>query len=73
MSRPAALLIGLFAFAAHAAGLPPDSEIRRIVQDRVQGIAGPEGGMGIVVGVLDEKGPRVFAYGDTGGADRLTA
>lgn len=69
--RTAALLIALFAFTAHAAGLPPDSEIRRIVQDRVQGIAGPEGGMGIVVGVLDEKGPRVIAYGDTGGADRL--
>jgi CubicO group peptidase (beta-lactamase class C family) len=26
--------------------------------------------MGIVVGVLDEKGPRVVAYGDTGGSDR---
>ncbi len=26
--------------------------------------------MGIVVGVLDEKGPRVVAYGDSGGADR---
>lgn len=71
MQRPAALLISLIAFSTYAAGLPPDSEIRRIVEQRVQGIAGPEGGMGIVVGVLDEKGPRVIAYGDTGGADRL--
>ncbi len=55
---------------SQAAGLPPDGDIRRILEQRVQAIAGPEGGMGIVVGVLDEKGPRVVAYGDTGGADR---
>ena len=70
MHRPAALLATLIACGAHAAGLPPDAEIHRILQARVQGIAGPEGGMGIVVGVLDEKGPRVIAYGDDGGAAR---
>jgi len=60
-----------FAAAAAAAGaVPSDSEIHRLIEQRVQTIAGPEGGMGIVVGVLDDKGPRVIAYGDTGGPDR---
>jgi CubicO group peptidase (beta-lactamase class C family) len=68
MHRPAALLTTLIAFGSHAAGLPTDAEIHRILADRVQAIAGPEGGMGIVVGVLDEKGPRVIAYGDDGSA-----
>jgi hypothetical protein len=53
------LLIACLAFGAEAAAVPPDSEIHRIIEERVQTIAGPEGGMGIVVGVLDEKGPRV--------------
>ena len=70
MQRAAALLTALMACGAQAAGLPTDAEIHRILQDRVEAIAGPEGGMGIVVGVLDEKGPRVIAYGDTGAADR---
>jgi CubicO group peptidase (beta-lactamase class C family) len=64
------LLIGFIACGSQAAGLPPDGTIHRIIEQRVQAIAGPEGGMGIVVGVLDEKGPRIIAYGDTGGADR---
>jgi D-alanyl-D-alanine-carboxypeptidase/D-alanyl-D-alanine-endopeptidase len=64
------LLIGCLAFSAEAAALPSDSEIHRIIEGRVRTIAGPEGGMGIVVGVLDEKGPRVIAHGDTGAADR---
>lgn len=63
------LLIATVAFAAEAAAVPSDSEIHRIIEERVQTIAGPEGGMGIVVGVLDEKGPRVIAYGDTGAAE----
>jgi CubicO group peptidase (beta-lactamase class C family) len=63
------LLIACLAFGAEAAALPTDGEIHRLIEERVQTIAGPEGGMGIVVGVLDEKGPRVIAYGDTG-ADR---
>jgi CubicO group peptidase (beta-lactamase class C family) len=58
------------ACGSQAAGLPSDGDIHRILEQRVQAIAGPEGGMGIVVGVLDEKGPRVVAYGDTGGSDR---
>src|SRR5687767_5467976 len=64
------LLIGFIACGSQAAGLPSDGDIHRILEQRVQAIAGPEGGMGIVVGVLDEKGPRVVAYGDTGGSDR---
>lgn len=64
------LIIASMAFAGSAAAVPSDSEIHRLIEQRVQTIAGPEGGMGIVVGVLDEHGPRVIAYGDTGGADR---
>src|SRR5688572_27325261 len=64
------LLIGFIACGSQAAELPADVDIHRIIEQRVQAIAGPEGGMGIVVGVLDDKGPRVVAYGDTGGADR---
>jgi CubicO group peptidase (beta-lactamase class C family) len=64
MRRLTVVLFACLSFTAHASGLPTDSEIHRILEDRVQAIAGPEGGMGIVVGVLDEKGPRVIAYGD---------
>jgi len=64
------LLVACLAFGADAAAVPTDSEIHRLIEERVQTIAGPEGGMGIVVGVLDEKGPRVIAYGDAGSADR---
>jgi CubicO group peptidase (beta-lactamase class C family) len=64
------LLIGFIACGSQAAGLPSDADIHRIIEQRVLAIAGPEGGMGIVVGVLDDKGPRVVAYGDTGGSDR---
>lgn len=63
-------LIACMVFCAPAAALPPDAEIHRIIEQRVQAVAGPEGGMGIVVGVLDAKGPRVIAYGDTGGPTR---
>lgn len=64
------LVIASMAFAGSVAALPSDGEIHRLIEQRVQTIAGPEGGMGIVVGVLDEKGPRVIAYGETGGSDR---
>jgi serine-type D-Ala-D-Ala carboxypeptidase/endopeptidase len=70
MHRPAVLLIALTAFSAHAAGLPTDTDIHRILEERVQAVAGPDGGMGIVVGVLDDKGPRIIAYGDDGSAAR---
>ncbi|HET9445259.1 MAG TPA: serine hydrolase [Steroidobacteraceae bacterium] len=62
------LLIGFMAWGAQAAGLPADADVRSILEQHVQSMAGPEGGMGIVVGLLDEKGPRIVAYGDTGGA-----
>jgi D-alanyl-D-alanine-carboxypeptidase/D-alanyl-D-alanine-endopeptidase len=63
-------LIGFIACGSQAAGLPSDGDIHRIIEQRVQALAGPEGGMGVVVGVLDERGRRVVAYGDTGGANR---
>jgi D-alanyl-D-alanine-carboxypeptidase/D-alanyl-D-alanine-endopeptidase len=64
------ILVAALAFTAPAAAVPPDGEIQRIIQQRVEALAGPEGGMGIVVGVLDDKGPRVTIYGDTGGPDK---
>ena len=41
------LLIACLAFGTAAGAVPPDSEIHRIMEERVQTIAGPEGAMGI--------------------------
>jgi D-alanyl-D-alanine-carboxypeptidase/D-alanyl-D-alanine-endopeptidase len=46
-----------------SAGVVPDSEIRRIINDRVGG----EKGVGIVVGVIDPQGHRIIATGGFGG------
>ncbi len=53
----------LAAPAPGAGSLPPDAEIRRILAERVEALAGPEGGVGIVVGVVGPEGRRVIAYG----------
>jgi D-alanyl-D-alanine-carboxypeptidase/D-alanyl-D-alanine-endopeptidase len=68
--RHVLLFLAFMVSGSQAAGLPSDGDIHRILEQRVQALAGPEGGMGVVVGVLDEAGRRVVAYGDTGGADR---
>lgn len=49
--------------------VPPDSEIRRILADR---IAGAWKGVGIVVGVIEPKGTRVVAYGSLDQGDKRT-
>src|SRR5450432_2993489 len=47
--------------------VPPDSEIRRILVDR---IAGAWKGVGIVAGVIEPKGTRVVAYGSLDQGDK---
>lgn len=53
------LLLATLPAPALARQFPPDSAIRRIIQERVSSGANP----GIVVGVLDRGGTRVISYG----------
>ena len=50
-----------------ASPVPPDSEIRRILKDRIDGAWK---GVGIVVGVIEPKGTRVVAYGSLDQGDK---
>ena len=43
--------------------LPSDADIRKMLAERVDSIAGQEGGIGIVVGVVGPQGRRVISYG----------
>jgi serine-type D-Ala-D-Ala carboxypeptidase/endopeptidase len=43
--------------------LPTDAEIRGMLAERVEALAGKEDGIGIVVGVIGPRGKRVIAYG----------
>jgi serine-type D-Ala-D-Ala carboxypeptidase/endopeptidase len=43
--------------------LPSDADIRKILVERVDTLAGPEDGIGIVVGVVGPQGRRVISYG----------
>jgi serine-type D-Ala-D-Ala carboxypeptidase/endopeptidase len=43
--------------------LPPDAEIRKILSERVEALAGQEDGVGIVVGLIGPQGRRVVSYG----------
>jgi serine-type D-Ala-D-Ala carboxypeptidase/endopeptidase len=47
--------------------VPPDSEIRRILVDRIDGA---RQGVGMVVGVIEPKGTRVVAYGSLDKGDK---
>lgn len=47
--------------------VPPDSEIRKILVDRIHGAWQ---GVGIVVGVIEPQGPRVVAYGSLDKGDK---
>jgi CubicO group peptidase (beta-lactamase class C family) len=60
------LMSGVRAQSLRESPVPPDSEIRRILADRIDGVWK---GVGIVVGVIEPKGTRVVAYGslDKGG------
>jgi CubicO group peptidase (beta-lactamase class C family) len=43
--------------------LPSDADIRKVLAERVDTLAGPEGGVGIVIGVAEPQGRRVISYG----------
>jgi hypothetical protein len=46
---------------SHAIALPSDADVRRVLAERVEALAGPEGGIGIVVGVVGPEGRRVIS------------
>jgi CubicO group peptidase (beta-lactamase class C family) len=72
-----AVLVSLTASLAEAqatppsasAVFPPDAEIRKILADRVDILAGHQDGVGIVVGVIGPQGKRVIQYGHFSQAD----
>jgi serine-type D-Ala-D-Ala carboxypeptidase/endopeptidase len=43
--------------------LPSDAEIRKMLADRVNALAGQEDGIGIVVGVVGSQGRRIISHG----------
>jgi D-alanyl-D-alanine-carboxypeptidase/D-alanyl-D-alanine-endopeptidase len=43
--------------------LPSDADIREMLVARVDGLAGKEEGIGIVVGIIEPRGRRIVAYG----------
>ncbi len=43
--------------------LPSDLEIRRALAERVNALAGPQDGIGIVVGIIGPQGRRIISYG----------
>lgn len=49
--------------------LPSDAEIRKILAERVDTLAGHQDGIGIVVGVIGSQGRRVIPYGHFSQAD----
>jgi CubicO group peptidase (beta-lactamase class C family) len=53
----------VFSASVGSAGVLPDSEIRRILNDRVGG----EKGVGVVVGIVDPRGQRIISTGGFGG------
>lgn len=49
--------------------LPSDADIRKVLAERVDALAGPEDGVGIVIGVIGPQGRRVISYGHLGQGD----
>ena len=43
--------------------LPSDADIRKVLAERVDALAGQEDGVGIVIGVIGPRGGRVISYG----------
>jgi D-alanyl-D-alanine-carboxypeptidase/D-alanyl-D-alanine-endopeptidase len=50
--------------------LPTDADIRKILAERIRALAGPEDGIGIVVGIVGPQGRRVVSCGRIGQGDR---
>ena len=49
--------------ASDAVALPSDIDIRKVLVDRVDVLAGKEDGIGIVVGIIGPQGRRIISYG----------
>ena len=74
LAGPPTRLAGTGALHGSAASvLPSDADIRAILADRVDMLAGKDDGVGIVVGVVGPRGRRVISYGhlDQGDPRRL--
>lgn len=74
--RATAMLAGLVSLAgvqprqdSGAVIIPSDVEIRTMLAERVDNIAGPEDGIGLVVGIISPQGRRVISYGHLNQAD----
>jgi CubicO group peptidase (beta-lactamase class C family) len=84
MSKACCQIFGLAVFASvwlsppaggqtpgreNAGPLPSDAEIREIISQRVDTIAGTSDGIGIVVGAIGPEGRRIVSYGHAGAGD----
>jgi CubicO group peptidase (beta-lactamase class C family) len=47
-----------------------DADVRQVLAERVEALAGGDDGIGIVVGIVDPKGRRVVSYGHAGRESR---
>lgn len=52
-----------FAQGSGSIALPSDSDIRKMLADRVDLLAGKDDGIGIVVGIIGPQGRRIISYG----------
>lgn len=65
--------VALLATALAASTLVPPSndDVRKLLAERVSALSGPDDGVGIVVGLIEPRGRRVVAYGQSGGPRAL--
>jgi len=56
--------------ASSASPLPSDTEIRRMLAERVHSLSGSEDGIGIVIGIIEPKGRRLIAFGHSSQKDQ---
>jgi serine-type D-Ala-D-Ala carboxypeptidase/endopeptidase len=58
-----AIARALAALTSESAMPPSEADIRKLIAERVDALAGPEDGIGIVVGIVEPRGRRVVSYG----------
>ena len=58
-----AIARALAALTAESAAPPSETDIHKLIAERVDTLAGPEDGIGIVVGIVEPRGRRVVSYG----------
>jgi serine-type D-Ala-D-Ala carboxypeptidase/endopeptidase len=66
------IFAGLTLGSASAVAVPSDADIQKIVNERVEGLGGATGGVGIVVGIVRPEGRTVVAQGRLSAADSRT-